>query len=613
MRFKPFSGALVVVLAISTLSAAGCRRRTAEVAEHRDTIAPPAEPLIKQVASVGRYGGRFVIGQTVNPKTFNDMMATETSSTDVTQQINAYLIRFDNATQKFEPDLAKSWEVAPDGITWTFHLRRGAAFSDGHPITAEDVLFSFQIAYDDALHPSVQDLLKIGGQDFKVSAPDPHTVVINTLKPNSALLDALCQGGLTIIPKHALEPEYKAGIVASAYNIGTPLDKIVGGGPWRVTQYVPGEKTVLGRNPHYYGFDSQNQRLPYLDEVVFLIVPDQDSADLKFRSGELDGLDNVKPENYKWYEDHQKDGSFTLYDLGPANSQAFFWFNLNKVQPARAGEKPVPGKKIGDPFVDPAKHAWFNEPIFRRAVSMAIDRDAMIQSLYFGEAEKNWSLDSRSNKEWFIPDLVHYDYNPAEARKLLAGLGWKDGNGDGVLEDTRGNPVSFTMKTNADNLLRVGMANFIRDDLAKVGIRMTLVPVDFNTLITNLRSDLQYDAILLGLQGSVPPTPGNGQNVWRSTGETHQWFVRQQKPATPEEARIDRLMDEILTNQDQAAQKVAWREMQTIINEQSWMVWLPVQKVKLPMSNRFGNAQPSIMAHRLLWNIERVYVKPRES
>ena len=93
-------------------------------------------------------------------------------------------------------------------------------------------------------------------------------------------------------------------------------------GAWRLVQYVPGEKTVLGRNPYYFGFDQNKQRLPYLDELVFLIVPDQDAADLKFRSGELDGLDNVKPENYRWYEENQKKGNFTLYDLGAVAEHA---------------------------------------------------------------------------------------------------------------------------------------------------------------------------------------------------------------------------------------------------------------------------------------------------
>ena len=611
---KAFVSVLAVpVLLLTFVSMPGCGRRSAEVTQYKDEIPPPAEPLIRQVSSVGRYGGRFVLGQTVSPKTFNGMMATETSSTDITNLIDASLVRFDNGSQEFVPEVAKSWEVAPDGVTWTFHLRRGAAFSDGHPITAEDVLFSFQVAYDETVHPSIQDLLQIGGQSFKVSAPDPHTVVINTLKPNSALLDALCQGGLPILPKHVLESVYKNGGFASAFNVGTPLAQIVGGGPFRIAQYVPGEKTVLTRNPHYFGFDQNKQRLPYLNELVFLIVPDQDAADLKFRSGELDGLDNVKPENYRWYEEHQNEGNYTLHDLGPALSSNFFWFNLNKLQSPLPGETTPVGKRIGDSVIDPVKYAWFSNPQFRRAVSMAIDRDAMIASIFFGNAEKSWSIASRGNKVWYVPDLIHYDYNPGEAKKLLAGLGWKDGTGDGVLEDQRGNPITFSIKTNADNALRVAMANFIKDDLAKVGIRVILAPVDFNTLITNLRADLQYDAILLGLQSGVPPTPGNGQNVWRSSGETHNWFIRQRKPATPEEARIDRLMDEILTNQDLTAQKAAFTEIQTIVNEQAWLTWLPILKVKLPLGNRFGNLQPSIMAHRLLWNAERIYVKPRES
>jgi peptide/nickel transport system substrate-binding protein len=613
-RHRRLSGTcLFLALFVSLLGAEGCRQRAGEASARRDSVPAPAEPLIRQLPSVGRHGGRFVIGQTVNPKTFNATMATETSSADIGNLIFTTLVDYDYQTQKFGPELAKSWEVAPDGVTWTFHLRKGAAFSDGHPITADDVLFNFQVATDPVLHPSVQDNLKVGDQFFKMSAPDPYTIVIDTIKPNSALLDVMTVGGFQILPKHILEASFKSGNFASAYNVGTPVDKIVTSGPWKVAQFSAGEKTVLVPNPYYYGYDQNNQRLPYLNELTFLIVPDQDAADLKMRGGELDGLDNVKPENYKWYEEHQHEGKFTLYDLGPAMSQYFFWFNLNKVQPPVAGEKPVPGKRVGEPFTDPAKYSWFNDVTFRRAVSYAVDRDAMISSVFFGYAKKNWSLDGPSNKEWYIPDLVHYDYNPAEAKRLLAGLGWKDGNGDGVLEDTKGHPISFTLKTNADNLIRVGMANFVKDDLAKVGIKVTLAPIDFNTLITNLRNDFQYDAILMGLQSSVPPTPGNGQNFWRSNGETHNWFIKQQKPASPEEARIDQLMDEILTNMDLSAQKKAFREIQTIINEQSWLIWLPVLDIKVPVSNRFGNMRPSIMPHRILWNIDEVYVKQRES
>ncbi|MCC7008854.1 MAG: ABC transporter substrate-binding protein [Acidobacteria bacterium] len=501
------------------------------------------------------------------------------------------------------PGLAKSWEVSQDGLTWTFHLRKGAKFSDGRPITAADVLFNFQVAYDATLHPSVQDLLVMNGQRFEITAPDDYTIVIETPQPNAMLVSLA--SSVPIMPKHVLEPAFKNGDFASAYSVSTPPDQIVTSGPFRLQQQVAGEKTVLGRNPYWFGVDEQRHRLPYLDEVVFVVVPDLDAADLKFRAGELDGLDSVKPENYVWYEQNQQSGNFTLHDTGPALSTNFFWFNLNKVR------KPAAGKRVGDPVVDPAKYAWFNSAAFRKAVSMAVDRDAMIPSVFFGEAVKNWSQQTAGSKQWYSEDVLKYDYNPAESKKLLASLGFADRNGDGVLEDKAGHPIAFTLKTNSENRLRVSMANFIRDDLAKVGIRVTLTPIDFNTLVTNLRDDFQYEAALLGLQTGVPPDPGMGQNVWRSSGRTHYWNMAQPKPETPQEARIDQLMDVIVGTPDMPKRQAAWKEVEQTVNEQAWILWLPTQKIKLPLSNRFGNTQPSPIPHRLLWNIDRVFAKPR--
>lgn len=598
----PFSSKIAVFLLLtSTLCVAGCRRRAAEVGEYQDPHPLPAETKVTQMPTPGRYGGRFVLGQTSNPKTFNFMMANEASSSDIGRLTFSALLWFDNHTQQIEPALAKSWEVAPDGVTWTFHLRKGAAFSDGHPMTAQDVLFSFQVALDPNLHPPVQDLLKIGDEFYEVSAPDDHTFVVRSPAPTAILLDAV--GSVPIMPKHVLEGPFKAGSFASAYNVGTPPDQLVFSGPWRVTQYIPGERTVLGRNPYWYGVDGQGRRLPYLNEMVYIVVPDRDAADLKFRSGEVDALDYVKPENYRWYADNQQQGNFTLYDLGPDLNTNFFWFNLNTVK------KPTAGKKVGDPQAERHKYEWFKNPVFRRAVSMAIDRQAMIPSVFFGDGHKNWAIATPANKVWYSPDLVHDDYNPAESKKLLASLGFKDTNGDGVLEDGRGNRVSFTLKTNSDNTLRIGLANFIRDDLAKVGINVVLAPADFNTLITNIQSDFQYDAILLGLQSGVPPDPGMMQNVYRSSGLTHFWNLTQPKPETPEEARIDRLMDEIVTVQDVAARKKAYKEVETIVNEQAWFIWLPIANQKVPISNRFGNIRPSILPHRIIWNSEYIFAK----
>lgn len=593
-----------LALALLIPFAAACGGRSGSSAPYEDPHPLPEEPLVIDAPEIGAHGGRFVIGVTNGPRTFNMIMANEVSTNDITRR-NMFiaLADFDNARQQEVPMLAKDWSMADDQLTWTFNLRRGAKFSDGHPITSADVVFSFDVVLDETLHPAAQDGLITNGRKWEVTAPDDYTVIIKTPEPNAMVVSLA--SSVYVMPKHILEPAFRSGNFASAYSVSTPPDQVVTSGPFRLVSYTANERVVLGRNPYWFGVDARHQRLPYLDELVFTVVPDQDAAHLQFSSGRVDGIERPKPENYTWYEENQTRGNFTLYDLGPEMNSQMFWFNVSKVRQASAG------KRVGDPNVDRVKYAWFSNPVFRRAVSMAVDRDAMIQSIYFGDAVKNWSTMTPGNKLWYYPDVVKYDYNPDEARRLLASLDYRDRNGDGLLEDPQGNTISFTLRTNSDNRLRVGMANFVRDDLAKVGIRVLLTPVDFNTLVTNLRDDFQYEAALLGLQTGVPPDPGMGQNVWRSSGLTHFWNPRQPKPETPQEARIDQLMDVIMGNPDHEARLAAWQEAQDIANEQAWFIWLPTPVAKLPLSNRFGNVQPSIIPHRLIWNIDRVYLKSR--
>ena len=584
---------------------AGCGGTASRAgAAYEDPHPLPQDTLTVEVPEIGTYGGRFVIGQTSPPKTFNAIMANETSSSDVTQRLFATLAEFDNATQTTTPMLARGWDVSPDGLTYTFHLRRGARFSDGHPLTADDVLFSFEVAYDEEIHPSVQDLLFAGGRKFDVSAPDSYTVVVKLAAPYALLVSAV--GSLRIMPKHVLERAYRAGDFPSTYPVSAHPDSIVTSGAWRVKEYLANEKTALARNPYWFGVDPAGQRLPYLDELVFLIVPDQNTAALKFQAGDLDALDNVKAEDYQTFEQAQERGDYTLYDLGPALNTNFFWFNLNVVR------EPKSGRRVGDPHVDPVKYAWFSRKEFRQAVSMAIDRDAMIRGPFYGEAVLNWSQMTPGNKVWGNnPDLEPWNYDPEGAKARLDALGYVDRDGDGVREDAQGNPLQFGLKTNSDNVVRIALCNLIADDLAKIGIKATLTPVDFNTLISNLRQDFQYDVILLGLQAGVPPDPAMGQNVWRSSGLTHFWNIKQPRPATPAEAEIDRLLDVNIQTADMGVRLDAWRRIEALLTDECFVVWLPTLKARIPIRNRFGNLQPSVIPHRIIWNIDRVYVKPR--
>lgn len=215
------------------------------------------------------------------------------------------------------------------------------------------------------------------------------------------------------------------------------------------------------------------------------------------------------------------------------------------------------------------------------------------------------------NARWYDSTITAPDFDPEGAKALLDRIGLTDRNGDGIREDAAGRPVTFTLIFNSDNKLRTSIATLLQDDLAKVGIRLIPTGMDFNTLVTKVRNEFDYDACLLGLSSAVPADPGMGANFWKSTGLTHYWDIGQPegRPDTPAEARIDALFQQHVSTPDLAARKALYREMAQTLNDECFLVWLPTVLMKLPVSGRFGNVHPSPMPHRILWNSDRIFQK----
>ena len=586
---------------------AGCGGGARGSSAYVDRFPLPADTMTTAMDEPGRHGGRFVVGATSSPKTFNPIMANETSSNELVQLLFIALTDIDYRTQEDIPILARSWEFSNGGRTVTFHLRRGAAFSDGHPITSEDVKFCFDVVMDPDLHPSMQDALAmdLDGKrvPFTYSAPDSYTFVLTSPATDALILPHA--GNIRIMPKHVLEPLYKAGRFASSYIVTTAPESLVTSGPFKLKSFAENQQTVLERNPHWFGVDASGKRLPYLDEVVFRVAKDQEVAAQMFHAGELDGLDNVKPEDYRQYTAEQQRKDFTLHDVGPSFNTNFFWFNLNRV---RKAEK---GKKVGDPQVEPWKFAMFSNPDFRRAMSMAMDRDAMVKGPFYGYGFKSWSLITSGNARWYDSTITAPDHDPEAAKALLDKIGLRDKNGDGVREDAQGHPVQFTLVYNGDNKLRSAMATLMQDDLAKIGVKMIPSGVDFNTLVTKTRNEFQYDACLLGLGSAVPADPAMGANFWKTSGITHYWDSKQPEghADTPAEARINELFQEHTSTTDLAERKAKFKEMSQLLNDECFVIWLPTLELRIPVSARFGNVHPSPMPHRILWNADRIFEK----
>src|SRR5262245_30637724 len=584
-RWATFLAPLTLASALS----AGCGGGgNVQQARYQDPNPLPDEPNVSDVT--GKHGGRLVYATIGDPKTFNPTIANETSSTDILDgPVFSGLVEFDNGNQVIKPGLAKSWETSADGLQWTFHLRKGVRWSDGEPFTADDPIFTAQVVYDENIQASVRELIKVDGKPWKWEKVDDLTLRITLPAPYGPVLEVI--GSMYIVPKHKLEAAYLAGKYEQMYGINTPPDSIVCLGPYRIASFRPAETTVLRRNPHYWKVDKNHQRLPYLDEVVFASVPDYNAAYLKFQAGDSDIQDPVRPEDAAALKDDEKRGHFTLINLGPDVATNFMWFNLN------------PGKDAGGkPFVEPYKLAWFKDVRFRRAVSHATDREGMIRSALQGNGYPQYGLITTANKRWYNPDVPKFEYDPARASALLDEMGLKDRNGDGIREDQAGHKVEFILYTNSENTIRKSLGQIMKDNLAKVGISCIFQPIEFNTLISHIRSDKKYDAIILGLTGGVPPDPALSQNVYRSRGVTHQWWPEQKTPATPWEAQIDKLMDVVVQQPDSAKRKEAFDKVQGLIGEYQPIIGLAREPLRVAVRNRIKGTRPSVLRLHVMYN-----------
>ena len=317
------------------------------------------EDLLRTTSEPGISGGKLVIAQRSEPRTLNPIQSVDQNSLGVLGRMMGDLIHINRATQKTEPALAKSWTVSKDGTVFTLKLRRGIRFSDGQPFDADDVLFTFKVYLDEQVHSIERDLLVISGKRVNVEKLDAYTVRFTFPSPYSAAERVF--DGLAILPRHLLEKDYQAGKIGQDWTLNTPPAQIAGLGAFRLKQVVPGERIVLERNPYYWKVDAKGQKLPYLDELTFVVVPTQDAQVIRFQAGDSQIISGLSADNYAALETEQKARNFKLYDAGPGLEYNFLMFNLNSDTENRLPEVA-------------RKQKWFRDVRFRQAVSAAIDR-----------------------------------------------------------------------------------------------------------------------------------------------------------------------------------------------------------------------------------------------
>jgi peptide/nickel transport system substrate-binding protein len=509
-------------------------------------------------------GGELHVTIKTDPKTLNPLMAEDAASDVIRYLTGGVLIRVNRKTQENEPELATNWTVDEDGRRIAFKLRDGIKFSDGTPFTAADVVATMNAALDPNLHSPKADPLRAGGKAV-VSAPDARTVIMQFEHPIAGIE--------RLFDELAISPARMAGKADSTAVLG----------PFSVSEQRAGQYVLLKRNPYYWKKDEAGHQLPYLESVRLYVLANRDTELIRFRQGDIQLIDNMPPDLYEQL--HSEDAS-AARDLGPSIESEELWFN----QVARA---PLPAYK----------KAWFRSRDFRRAVSMAINRDDLARVAFRGHATASFGLLSPANKIWFDKNLKPQQHDPKTALELLKSDGFhKEGE---VLKDKAGNPVSFSLITNAGNKPRERMGSLIQQDLQQIGIQVNFVPLDFPSIAERIMKTYDYDACMLGLT-NVDLDPNGQANVWVSSADLHQWNPAQKSPETPWEAEIDKYMRAQASTLDRNQRKADFDKVQEIAADQQPMLYLVDKNALVAVSPRVKNADPVVLTPQTYWNVEHL-------
>lgn len=550
---------------------------------------------LQSQAPVGKYGGELIsssIGE--GPKTFNPFASKDATSSSMAGLMFDGLFTTEPKDGRVIPKLAKSYEIK-DGMTYIVKLRHGAIWSDGYPITADDVVFTWNdIILAGLGNPSIRDMVMIDGKLPKVYKVDDYTVKFVISKPFSPFLRIL---STQIAPKHIFAPVVKQGQKAfdSFYSTNTKPSDFVVSGPYKLKEYKAAQRVVFERNPDYYMINKENKKLPYLDRVVYLIVGDLNNEILKFEAKEIDVI-SLRGSNVAPYKSKEAKSDYKIYNIGPDTGTMFLVINLNKRKSLDTNY-----------YVQPEKQFWFNDKNFRTAIDYAIDRKSMVQNIANGLAKPLFTAESL-NSIFLNKNIKGHDRDLSKSKALLKASGFHLGKND-KLYDKFNNRVEFDLLTNAGNTEREAIGVMIKQDLEDLGMRVNYKPIEFNSLVNKMTTTLDWDMIIMGLTGS-PLEPHDGKNVWYSNGPLHLFNQRTGNETSDDrlafEKRLDEIFDKAALETNFNKRKLLYDEYQQIIYDEKPIIYLysPVRIVAI--RKKFKNVFPSPLAG-VAYNIEEIY------
>lgn len=545
------STAAALLALAAALAPLGCSEREGREGRRGERPAPSAEP--PDTPEAQRFGGTLVIGAEADADAIVPHLAFAVTGTDVMARLFGSLARTREDMVSYEPELAASWDTTADGRSLVFHLRPDARWHDGVPLTAHDVVFGVRVARDPGVGwPHVRWLDHI----TEVAALDSHTVRFD--------FDAVYPYMLTDanvarpLPRHLLEGLDAEGLRAAPFNRAP-----VGSGPFRFVEWRPQERIVVEENPDWIG------GRPYVDRMVWKIVPDQTSLLRQIGTGEIDVYCKVPPASVL---DLAKDPRVRLVRV-PSRSYVFLgWQNA---------------------------HPVLSDRRVRRALTMAVDRRRIFETLAYGLGTMTPGPIMPFQAS-YDPQAPSFPYSPEGARRLLEEAGFRDVDGDGWLERD-GRPLALETLTNANNELRKEIVVAAQEDLARIGVKIVPAVAEWTTFVDRLnRKD--FESVCGGWSVSIKEDLSSTWHSRAIRGKNNNCSY-----ASP---AVDSLLDLAAVERDPARRAALNREAQRLIVEDAPAAFLFNLDDVHAIRARVRNARPT--TYSWAHNIERWYIAPEE-
>lgn len=570
----------------------------------------PKNPLVVPVVErIGTYGGEWRSGLLGGS---DEVWMVRTIRYDG-------LVRWKPDWSGVEPDIAESWEVSPDGTTYTFHLREGMKWSDGKPYTSKDLLFYVEDIYgNEELSPAGQiSFFKINGEPAEVTAPDDTTIVFKFAGPNGLFLQRLATpdllGFVNTQAEYAKQfhPKYNPNADAEAKAAGFPtwveqFQAKVTSGPGGVVARISnvdlptingwvyktavgdGERVITERNPYYWKVDPEGNQLPYIDRKIFEVVQDRDALLLKVLNGEIEMMDrnfNTLANKPVIVENAEKGGYRIYPETQAASNTNAISFNLT--------------------HKDPVLNKVFNDKQFRIALSHAINRQEIIDTVYLGQGEPA-QVAPLKGTEFYDEEMTkqYTEYDPEKAKQILADAGYKlDANGNWA--DPDGNPIRFVIETATGIGDRADSMELVVQYWKAIGIAVELSVIE-RTLFYTRKEANDHDANVWGADGGIG-TILEPRFVFPNGGESNYgmgwqyWYNNPnderaiEPPAGPKKQM--ELYDQLKAEPDPAKQNELFKQIVQIAKEEFYTIGVSTQPDLYGIvKNNFHNVPESMVS-----------------